>query len=1005
MSSVWVKASGKESALTLGEGRNVAPHRAVWETASFGHNVLNADVYFRAMVRRSGHIFVGREHEKAVLARALDDAALGNPRVVMIAGEPGIGKTALCSELAGLASDRQCRLLSGQCYEQGSLKLPYLPFVEAISEYAQQGWPHGEWSGTSILAEIVPALAKSRTNGSHRGSGSPHELFEAVSGFLRIVSQERSLVLTIEDLQDADEGSLEMLAYLGRRLGSAAVVIVGTYRDTDVDPGHPLSATLATLRRIEAFERIRLRGLSVGEISELYERFTSNLPGPDIAEAIHLQTEGNPLFASETLRHLRDEGLLEAGREAILRAVPEGLRDVIGQRILKLSDACQAALTFASVLGREFQTGALERLCRGSTALIDEAIVASVVQDPGPMATTNAYRFSHMLFQHYLYSSIPSVRRDSMHVLAARALIEVHAASLATHADAIASHLMHSTDATELSYAAELSESAAKRAFAVHAYAEAARLAQRALDALERSSSGKPTDRSRLLLLLASAFLNIGKPHVAILSVLEEAFLIAEVEKDEPLIVEAALLAVPVLWLDRSLFFVPSVAADAWAQRLDRYAPALTPERVYADVFVAQMAAVHGRQWESAPLFERARDLAWSLGNQQACWFAGGNYLRYHRQPAADAERKRIAMRMLALPRDGVDANPLSTGFIDLIVALIEFGERGRAESVRDELVALARATGAAAVRLKATWAEHVLLAIDGQLGAAVRLLMKMDEELGADGRPLDVRMSAPAAGIRAMLHLGIVPDSDSLAALPALTRASYRALSGDIGELQRAVAAIAAADVLPSGEGAQALALEHVVLAGDRKLAAECMRYFEGSLKVVHNLTMLNRLLGEVYVFLGNAEDGRRLLERGLEQANEMCFRPEMALCRVSLASLLLDHFPSEAAAARAHLDQANLELREMAMRPALERAERLMAHATLNKATRASNERPASLTEREVEVLRMVAAGRTNRQISDELVLSIRTVERHIANIYVKIAAHNKVEATSFAIQRGLT
>ncbi|HTE83123.1 MAG TPA: AAA family ATPase, partial [Dehalococcoidia bacterium] len=246
-------------------------------------------------------VFVGREREVRQLQAAFDAALSGKGALAMVVGEPGIGKTAVCEQLATYVTLRGGRTLTGHCYEEGSLALPYLAFVEALRGYAQIR-PTEELrkelgTAASDVARIVSEV-RERLAVEPRPPGDPEEdrwrLLEAVSGFLRNASTVQPLLLVLEDLHWADQGTLDLLVHLARNLQGARLLVIGTYRDVEVDRSHPLSATLAELRRGAEFGRVLLRGLGTPEVQRMLVAITgAEVPG-SLAESIHRQTEGPP---------------------------------------------------------------------------------------------------------------------------------------------------------------------------------------------------------------------------------------------------------------------------------------------------------------------------------------------------------------------------------------------------------------------------------------------------------------------------------------------------------------------------------------------------------------------------------------------------------------------------------------------------------------------------------------------------------------------------------------
>ena len=317
--------------------------------------------------------FVGREAEIQQLHDAFDGAMSGHGSLVMVMGEPGIGKTSLCDQLATYAALRGGSTLVGHCYEEGSLSLPYLAFVEAMRSYVLAREPDDLrsdlGSGASHVARIVSEV-RDRLRVEPSEPTDPEQdrylLMQSVTSFLRNAANVQPLVILLEDLHDADDGTLDMLTHVSRNLSGARLMIVGTYRGVEVDRAHPLSGALAELRRVDNFSRIPLRGLTADEV----QRLMTSIAGDDVpwslSETVHRQTEGNPLFVQEVLRYLVEQGYLAHGGGQRRRdtppelGLPEGLRDVIGKRLSGLSERCNSVLSVAAVIGREFPLQVLQ---------------------------------------------------------------------------------------------------------------------------------------------------------------------------------------------------------------------------------------------------------------------------------------------------------------------------------------------------------------------------------------------------------------------------------------------------------------------------------------------------------------------------------------------------------------------------------------------------------------------------------------------------------------------
>jgi DNA-binding SARP family transcriptional activator len=268
--------------------------------------------------------FVGREQPLARLSAALERAVRGERRLVLVGGEPGIGKTRLVAELCARADEAGAVVRFGRCFEEAIV--PYQAFVEALGA----AWPHD-----------APAAGDAADDARWR-------LFEAVDAALLAGGP---AVLALDDLHWADKGTLLLLGHLVRASTPAPLLVVGTYRESELSRGHPLAAALGDLRRERVYERVALSGLDAGEVARLVEEL---LGSDELAPALHEETGGNPFFLEEVARHLR-----EAGPGA---GIPESVREVLGRRLSRLSDAANRALQAAAVVGRDFDVRLLERL-------------------------------------------------------------------------------------------------------------------------------------------------------------------------------------------------------------------------------------------------------------------------------------------------------------------------------------------------------------------------------------------------------------------------------------------------------------------------------------------------------------------------------------------------------------------------------------------------------------------------------------------------------------------
>lgn len=459
--------------------------------------------------------FVGREAEMEQLSAGLDDARDGRGRLFLVSGEPGIGKSRLAEELAARARDGGFRVLWGRCWEEGGAPV-YWPWVQCIRTLVRGSSAEARDLGDD-LAPMVPEM-RERT----RDTPDPTEpdpdaarfrLFDSASSFLRDAGQTQPLAVLLDDLHAADEPSLLFLRFLAAELGEAPLLVLGTYRDTAIASGDPLTTTLAELARQGTARRIALQGLSHGDIASYIEVTWDVTPSGELVQTIREETEGNPLFVAEIVRLLVAEGGLR--RDGLLGgpgAIPAGVREAIARRLGKLSDRCREVLTVASVLGRDFGVDALQRATGLSTddllELLDEAMVARVIGElPGGMGRL---RFSHALVRDAIYDEIPVARRMRLHGRLGEILEGLHAGDLDSHASEIARHFLEAAPGEEADRAVEYARRAGDNAIRLLAWEEAVRLYRAALDALELAEGPVEELRFELMLAVGDALTKAG---------------------------------------------------------------------------------------------------------------------------------------------------------------------------------------------------------------------------------------------------------------------------------------------------------------------------------------------------------------------------------------------------------------------------------------------------------------------------------------------------------------
>ena len=445
--------------------------------------------------------FVGRERELTELRAGLDAAFAGDGAFILVAGEPGIGKTRLANEFGRAAVERGARVLRGGNFEGGGAP-PFWPWVvilrECLSEpSANTGGAAAELSDRrqsplelrdllpeiSLAAGLEPDLARFR-------------LFDAVANLLQAHAVRQPLVIVLDDLQWADESSLLLLHFLGRDLVGSRLLLIGAYRDVEAHHRPEIGRRIAALA-CDA-RTVALGGLVEREVAALIEHTHRGVPEL-IATAVHRATGGNPLFVDELVRSLGAEGKLNESISAVRLPLPERVRAVIRRRTADLSDTCRRVLSVGAAIGREFDLAVVAHVCavRGDRPIesIDEAREAHIVSGTG-----GRFVFAHDLFREALYDELPPDERRSVHGVVGAALERLYAADIELHLAELAHHFLQAAPGSE--QAIQYSIRAAARAARQLGFEEAVGHCQVALAALSASDTPNPVRRCEILLLL-----------------------------------------------------------------------------------------------------------------------------------------------------------------------------------------------------------------------------------------------------------------------------------------------------------------------------------------------------------------------------------------------------------------------------------------------------------------------------------------------------------------------
>lgn len=439
---------------------------------------------------------VGREGELSRIDAQLEVAAGGAGRLLMLAGEPGIGKTRIAQEATLRARALGFATAFGRCYESQQ-SVPYYPFLDALSTVYRaspagvrsqiaQRWP--------LLPRLIPAAGSSPSGSQFGSQDEQQRLFWSVTEFLRQMAEERPLALFLDDLQWADSSSIELLQHVARHTRSSAIYLLGTYRDVDVGRDHLLQRAMLELAREHLLERVTVASLDANDTASLVADRVGSEVAASFASAIHERTDGNPFFTEEIVRSLLERGEVrpeEAQPDARDVEIPETVRATISQRLIRLADTTQDILRSACVLGQTFLFEDLQEMHGAAETEVDEALREAVTAGLLREMDEDRYTFGHALARETLYGDLSPRRRRLLHRRAGETLERLPERVRERRAGELASHFTSGGDPVRaLPYAVMVGDRAAS-AFAHDEaetyYREALRLAGDAEDSPRRA--------------------------------------------------------------------------------------------------------------------------------------------------------------------------------------------------------------------------------------------------------------------------------------------------------------------------------------------------------------------------------------------------------------------------------------------------------------------------------------------------------------------------------------
>ena len=981
-------------------------------------------------VLRAGRApLVGRVRQRAILAEQVAEARAGRPVVVLLGGEPGIGKTRLLEEFPPAELAEGVTVLRGAASQAEGMP-PYLPFVEALGEYAASA-PADVLREQLVppatsLATLLPEIPARIGPVPLHPLGPEQErfrLYEAVAAFLAEIAARGPVVLLLDDLQWADAASFDLLVHVAwrSRARAVALLIVGAYREGEAEQNPAFVRARAELNRRRLLATLSLPRLEAEESRALAANALRGPAAPDVADLLHRQSEGNPFFLEELLRTLVEERTLvwRNGRWELAshprNLLPPRVAEAIRMRLTRLEPAVVDLLQVAAAAGRAFEPVLLAQVLGLDAERVEEHLQTAARAQLVRREADGTYAFSHDMVRETLYGDVGRARRRRLHQAIGEAL---EAQGVANSPRRLADLAFHFAEAGEPARGVTYALASGEQALRASAPLEAIAHFRTALGLL--GPSGQSRQRASALMGLGDAATLAGDyPQAA------EAYQAAQASwlhgGDARAAARAAHRLGRVRWRQEAV----ADARAAFERAMQLLADVDCPE---AAETLLQLADLHvtslGQHAEGIAYAERALAMVARLGDRRleaTARLVVGNAKARGDELAAG----RLSLeRALALAQE-LDDPALAAEACAYLANVHAFGgdyERSREVSLlRAELAR--RSQDFFHLRHVYSWIGH-LDTLQGRWAEAEHRFAQQEQIV--EGLP----SPEPRATLR--LHRGIlryfrgrfVEAEQELRAVDDLLRPAGRAglvwhlgwlgqVLAELGRQDEALGCLtelhALADGLDERTRARGMAFAQLAVGyarlGAREPATGCypkLLPFEGQLAPV----LIDRGLGVAALVGGDVAAARRHLVAAEAEARAAGMRPELALTLLQRGllerQLLTSGGRPRSATAGGPLAEGLGLCAELGMQE-LGRRTLSPAPAESGRGSRRGVSL-AGLSRRELDVLRLVAEGRTNREIAATLVLSENTVARHLTNIFTKIGAENRAGATAFALRHGL-
>ncbi|MEU4368851.1 AAA family ATPase [Micromonospora chersina] len=560
------------------------------------------------MEPRFGEAIIGREHPAALLRAEVDRVTASHGGLVLVAGEPGIGKTTLVSAAADEARRRGALVLGAACWDSDSAP-GYWPWVQVLRRLSRRpdDWARAQEAAGSGLAALLGEGTGADPAGDEPaddGGQAEFALHDAVTTALVAVAQHRPVVVVLDDLHWADPASMRLLQFATQHTWFERLLLVGTYRDAEVESGdHRLRPLLLPLTAKAT--TITLTGLARDEVAALIRRTAGREPGADLVDEVHRRTGGNPFFVEQTARLWHTDGLATT--------IAPGVREAVRRRLDQLPNPVVEALTVAAVLGRDFHRQVLAACLPGPAAqvdrLLDRAATARLVLPRGD----GRFAFAHDLVRETLYDGLADAERRARHAALVRAVDRSAALAERLIPADLARHAWLAGTDLDPARAVDLLVAAARDASGRLAVEESTQHFRRALDVAD-----EPARRVKVLLELAQLLTRVGSQEEAERLLLDAAALARPL--DEPaLLARVALTAHRQEAAARRRVGADALVGEAYRRLIGEPEPERGTRALVTDLITAtETLARHGRDDEALTFSLWARhDTTWGLGTAE----------------------------------------------------------------------------------------------------------------------------------------------------------------------------------------------------------------------------------------------------------------------------------------------------------------------------------------------------------------------------------------------------